>query len=157
MDWMNFIGQLGQAYGGGDPAMVPILDGAGQASGGPVVPAPGAASGMPALGSFPSGMMSMAPAVAAGGLMTQDVNGMTGQWGAVQQPGNDPVNPMMMATMLGGLGGKQPQQQPQQMPMLGGGGAGGPMRGLFSQLAPQWSPRQVSRTSGLLDKIIGGL
>ncbi|MFY1969571.1 hypothetical protein ACOTJS_19570 [Achromobacter xylosoxidans] len=137
--------------------MAPVFGAAGQASGGPVVPAPGASIGAPALGSFSSGMMSMAPGMAAGGPMTQDVNGMAGQWGAVQQPGNDSVNPMMLATMLGGLGGKQPQQQPQQTAMLGGGGAGAPMRGLFSQLAPQWSPRQVSRTSGLLDKIIGGL
>lgn len=156
MDWMNLIGQLGQAYGGGDPTMAPILGGAGQASGGPIVPAPGASSGMPALGSLPAGMMSMAPAMVAGGPMTQDVNGMAGQWGAVQQPGNDTVNPMMMASMLGGLGGKQPSQSPQPMPMMGGGG-GANMHGLFSQLAPQWSPRQVSRTSGLLDKIIGGL
>lgn len=57
------------------------------------------------------------------------------------------------------LGQQQRQQQPspQQMPMMGGGGGGAIPRGLFSQLAPQIAPRQISRTSGLLDQILGGL
>lgn len=38
-----------------------------------------------------------------------------------------------------------------------GGGAPGNMQGLFSRFAPQMAPRQVSRTSGLLDQILGGL
>ncbi|PTN50136.1 hypothetical protein DAI43_18905, partial [Achromobacter xylosoxidans] len=52
---------------------------------------------------------------------------------------------------------RQAQQQPQQpMPMMGGS-APGNMQGLFSRFAPQMAPRQVSRTSGLLDQILGGL
>lgn len=110
---------------------------------------------MPALGGFSPGMMSIAPGMTAGAPMTQDLSGMSGQWGAVRQdPGG--MDPMMMAAMMGGMGGKQPQQQ-QQMPMMGGGGGGAIPRGLFSQLAPQIAPRQISRTSGLLDQILGGL
>ncbi|OMG85390.1 hypothetical protein [Achromobacter xylosoxidans] len=65
------------------------------------------------------------------------------------------VDAMQMGQSMLGQQQRQ-QQQPQQMPMMGGGG-GTNMRGLFSQLIPQVTPRQVSRTSGLLDKIIGGL
>ncbi|WP_175221106.1 hypothetical protein [Achromobacter deleyi] len=71
-----------------------------------------------------------------------------------------PFSAMDAMQMGQGMFGQQQrqQQQPQQMPMMGGGGGGGAnMRALFSQFAPQIAPRQVSRTSGLLDKIIGGL
>lgn len=97
----------------------------------------------------------VAPGMTVGGQMTQDLSGMSGQWGAVQQEGGS-MNPMMLAGLMGGTGGNpQPQQQP-QMPMMGGGG-GASMRGLFSQFAPQVAPRQLSRTSGLLDQILGSL
>ncbi|MBO9331867.1 hypothetical protein GHR37_22225 [Achromobacter xylosoxidans] len=97
----------------------------------------------------------VAPGMTAGGPMTQDLSGMSGQWGAMQQDGGG-MNPMMLAAMMGGMGGNQQPQQPPQMPMMGGGG-GMSMRGLFSQLAPQVAPRQLSRTSGLLDQILGSL